>query len=304
MKKMTIQIDRIFEEKRKGYTPSIEVVAGILGCCWKKPCKNVEISKFMIRKNPKGSSEGNISEALSYLDNRGAGMIKNDPDNLSLRERKSTIDFKAVVDFLFEYLYEGGDKSKPVGRDEHDEEQKLLLVKQIKKNRQKTGEWFLKMFFNREVLVVLRWNSIFTRLKKYPESFPYLLLSSDLASMRSFGSSINQKYLISAEDNEDDAKEKMGTFLKLIYAEQGIEHYPEKKGEYYSPQEFMKALQKKQKRKKVRSKTTEKRVVNDKFYATLMSSFKSTIVTNYEKKDKFIRMCFNVLDGISQQVLF
>lgn len=64
-----------------------------------------------------------------HLDDRWAKIILNDPDNRSYRDRKNTIDFEAVVDYLFEYLYLGGNKLKPVGRDERDEEQKSLLVK-------------------------------------------------------------------------------------------------------------------------------------------------------------------------------
>lgn len=72
--------------------------------------------------------------------------------------------------------------------------------------------------------------------------------------MRSFGSSVNQKYLITVDD--DEAKEKMLAYLKSIYAKYDIKYDPEKIPtendlfEEYTPQEFMKALRKDQRRKK------------------------------------------------------
>ncbi len=288
---MRIQLDRIFKKKRKGYIPSIDVVAVILGRCWQKPLKTTEIFiKSLRKKISKGSSYGNVSEALSHLDNRGAGIIKNDPanpENFSLRIRHSIVDVEAIVNFLFEYLYQKGDSTRQVDRDnkEIDITQKENFVKQIMKNRKETAKWFLSRFTSKGVLEYIRLPPIATRLKSYPEIFLWLLLISDQASMRSFGSSIDQRHLITVED---DTKEKEEEFLTEVYAEQGLD--PDKK---YSPNEFKQILQKKHK-----EVVNDKQIVDEKFYANLMSSIKATIITNYEKKDPSIRDCMKVLTGL------
>jgi len=299
-KETDFQLDKIFKEKgKRGYSPSIEVVGGILGCCWEKPAKNVEISKAMKRKKLKGSSEGNISEALSYLDNRGARIIKNDP---AFMTRKNTVDFEGVIDFLFAYLLPSGTG------DEQDEEQKSNILEQMTKNRQKTGEWFLKMFSNKDFLKFVHAKR---HLKKHPEIFLYSILTSDLASMRSFGSSVKS---YPSNGKEED-------ILRRIYAEQedflqknypSIEPDPDgkfKEKNLYPAKEFFEKFKEARERRKKEGKAPkvpEKRPVSEDFYADLMSSFKSTIVTKYEEEeeDESIRIFLNALDGIRQRVLF
>ncbi|MHA2247768.1 MAG: hypothetical protein ACXADY_22670 [Candidatus Hodarchaeales archaeon] len=274
---MEIQLDRIFKAKRKGYTPSIDVVAVILGRCWQKPHKTADIfTKSLKEKIPKGSSYGNVSEALAHLDNRGAGIIRNDPvnpENFSLRIRHSIVDFEVVVDFLFAYC------TRSEG--EEDEKQKPLLMRQIMKNRKETGRYFLSRFASKGVLEYIHFPPITTRLKAHPEIFLYLLLRSDLASMRSFGSSIDKRHLTTAEE---DTKEKEEEFLKEVYTEQ-FEFLEYEKKEIFQ-------------REKKERVANETRIVDEKFYANLMSSFKATIITNYEKKDKSIRDCFKALTGL------
>lgn len=289
-KETNFQLDKIFKEKgKRSYSPSIDVVAGILGCCWEKPSKNVEISKTMKRNRLTGSSAGNISEALSHLDHRGARIIKNDP---AFMTRKNMPDLEGVVEFLFAYLL-----PSRIG-DEQDEEQKANLLKQMTKNRQKTGEAFLKMFSNKEFLKFVHKKG---HLRKYPEIFFYSILTSDLASMRSFGSSASKGYF-SKSERED--------FLKRNYAKQddflrrSFDIEPDK---VYPPKEFFDFFKKARERRKKEGKepkVPEKRPVNETFYADIMRFFKSKIITNYEKKDESIRIFMNALSGIRQQVLF
>ncbi|MFX1284518.1 MAG: hypothetical protein ACFFB5_12735 [Promethearchaeota archaeon] len=173
---MVINLTKIFKTKRKGkssYIPSIEVITAILGNCWRSECSNVDIVNYMKKKNLKGHSSGNISEALSYLDNsvEGAGII------ISKRgwgrKRTNTIDFHAILDYIFSYLVS-------FSQDEETKKQKKYLLDLVKRKRKRTGEMFLSMFSNKGVLEYFNWKKIFMIC---PEIMLYLILVSDLSSM-------------------------------------------------------------------------------------------------------------------------
>jgi hypothetical protein len=160
---MPLHLDQIFSEKptTKRGVPSVKVVAGILGMCWKGASKNRDIAKSI------EVSDSVISEALkNYL--LVSNLIESHQRDPTIQRFTYSVNFIEMIDYFYKLIEESIS---------HNKENQIILARKekilyhIMNNRVNVGRSFLTNFVVGEA-----YNKGLQKVRSLYEAVPELLL--------------------------------------------------------------------------------------------------------------------------------